>query len=165
MQLYYYTCYNKWANDLLLSVIESELSEESLDKEITTSFPSLRKTVYHIWDAEFIWLKRLNGEPFSTTPGKEFKGAFSIVRKNILSLDDEIIDYVSGLDEQRLNSFFSYKNIEGKLFTNKIWQSIHHCMNHSTYHRGQVVTIIRQLGIVDVPSTDFISFCRIPVSN
>jgi uncharacterized damage-inducible protein DinB len=54
-QLRQYTKYNYWANEILLSIILNELNNEKLDKTIISSFPSLRKTVYHLWDAELIW--------------------------------------------------------------------------------------------------------------
>jgi uncharacterized damage-inducible protein DinB len=161
MILYDYAKFNRWANDQIFSLIEKEITEEYLDKKIVSSFPTLRKTIYHIWDAEFIWLKRLNGQSLSDWPSKNFNGKFSEAKKKILSIDDDFIDYVSKIDDQKANSSFTYRNIEGKTFTNQLWQSIHHCMNHSTYHRGQVVTIMRQLGVTNVPSTDFITYCRI----
>ena len=155
-----YTQYNYWANELLLSVIEKEMNDEMLNKEIISSFPSLRKTVYHIWDAEFIWLKRLKGESLDDWPSKFFGGTFSEAKEKILLNDQLFIDFVERLNDEKLSESFTYKNIEGKTFSNPIWESVHHCMNHSTYHRGQIVTMLRQLGITNIPSTDFISFCR-----
>jgi uncharacterized damage-inducible protein DinB len=155
-----YSQYNHWANHLLFSKIENELSEEQLDKEIISSFPSLRKTVYHIWDAEFIWLKRLNGESPEGGVSKDYNGNFPEAKKVILKLDQDFIDFVLTIDEQKANTNFTYKNIFGQTFTNPIWQSIHHCMNHSSYHRGQIVTMMRQLGLSDIPATDFIAYCR-----
>ncbi len=156
-----YSSFNLWANEILFSLIENELNDEKLNKEIVSSFPSLRKTVYHIWDAEFIWLKRLNGESLSSGPGKLFKGSFSDAGKEIISIDHAFIEFVKNSDEKKLSDDCTYKNIEGKYFTNPVWESVLHCVNHSTYHRGQIVTMIRQLGFTNIPSTDFISYCRI----
>jgi uncharacterized damage-inducible protein DinB len=155
-----YTNFNFWANELLLSVTENEVTEESLDKVIQSSFPSLRKTIYHIWDAEYIWLKRLSGESLSDWPSKSFKGDFSEAKEKMLLNSKAFISYAEKLSDAELNSPFTYKNVEGKEFTNQVWESIHHCMNHSTYHRGQMVTLLRQLGVATVPSTDFITYCR-----
>ncbi len=155
-----YTRFNLWANDLLLSLIESGLPDELLDREIISSFPSLRKTIYHIWDAEFIWIKRLNGESLTSGPGGNFSGKFSEAKAQIRFLDQEFIDFVLNIDDEKAVSNFTYKNVAGTAFTNPVWQSIHHCMNHSTYHRGQMVTMMRQLGMKEIPSTDFISYCR-----
>lgn len=137
------------------------MTNELLDKEINSSFPSLRKTIYHIWDAEYIWLKRLNGESLLDWPSKNYKGEFSSACERILSLDKNFIQYVEKLSDEKAEAPFTYKNIEGKIFTNPVWESVMHCMNHSTYHRGQTVTMLRQLGVTEIPSTDFIAFCRI----
>jgi uncharacterized damage-inducible protein DinB len=137
------------------------VNDSGLDKEITSSFPSLRKTVYHIWDAEYIWIKRLKGESLSDWPSKYFSGNFSEAIDKILSNDGAFLDYVEQLSETQLAELYTYKNVEGKTFTNPGWEMILHCMNHSTYHRGQVVTLLRQLGVKDIPSTDFIAFCRL----
>ena len=155
-----YLAFNFWANELLLSVISKELKDDLLDKEIVSSFPSLRKTIYHLWDAEFIWLKRLKGESLNDWPSKNFNGTFSEAKEKILLNDKLFIDFVERLNDEKLSESFSYKNIEVKSFSNPRWESVHHCMNHSTYHRGQIVTMLRQLGITNIPSTDFISFCR-----
>ncbi len=155
-----YTQYNYWANELLLSVIEKEMTDKMLDKEIISSFPSLRKTVYHLWDAEFIWLKRLTGESLNNWPSKNFNGTFFEAKEKILLIDKLFIEFVEKLNVEKLSELFTYKNVEGKIFSNPMWESVHHCMNHSTYHRGQIVTMLRQLGITKIPSTDFITFCR-----
>jgi uncharacterized damage-inducible protein DinB len=155
------TEYNYWANELLLSLIEKEITEEMLDHEIISSFPSLRNTIMHIWDAEFIWLKRLNGIVSMSWPGNTFSGNFIQMKKELLLNSQAFRDFVRNMDETTFNSTFTYKNSEGKEFSNPIWQSVHHCMNHSTYHRGQVVTMMRQLGLTKIPATDFIVYCRI----
>lgn len=155
-----YAGFNYWANNLLLSVTENQINDELLDREIISSFPSLRKTIYHIWDAEDIWFRRLNGESAPFGVSKNFNGAFFEAKQIILSIDKTFIDYVGKLNDEKLVSLFEYKNIEGKAFSNPVWEAIQHCINHSTYHRGQMVTILRQLGITSIPSTDFITYCR-----
>src|SRR5438128_884263 len=59
-----YTKYNLWANTKLLGFIESAVAKDPavLDKEIPSSFNTIHKTLYHIYYAENIWYKRLNGE-------------------------------------------------------------------------------------------------------
>ena len=155
-----YLEYNYWANELILTFTEKKLNDEEREKEIVSSFSSLKKTIYHLWDAEFIWLKRLKGESLNDWPSKNFNGTFSETKEKILLNDQLFIDFVERLNDEKLSESFSYKNIEGKSFSNPRWESVHHCMNHSTYHRGQIVTMLRQLGITNIPSTDFISFCR-----
>ena len=156
-----YAHYNKWANETLLNIIEREIDETKLDTPIVSSFPTLRKTIYHIWDAENIWLKRLKGESLMEWPSKNFTGNFVEAKEMFLQHNDAFSNYIGKLSEEKLNENFTYKNVEGKTFTNPIWESVHHCLNHSTYHRGQMVTMLRQLGLNAISSTDFITYCRI----
>ena len=126
-----YTNYNFWANNNLFSLIEKQVNK-NLDKKIPSSFPSLRKTIFHIWDAEYIWFKRLEGESLREWPSKNFTGSFSEAREKISKLDKTFIEYVEASDSEKLSIPFSYVNTEGKSFTNPVWEAIHHCMNHST---------------------------------
>ena len=157
-----YTKYNLWANTKLVGFIESALAGDPsiLDKELVSSFNTIRKTIYHIWDAEQVWYKRLNGESHSNYPGHDFKGGFSEFKKELFSQSQKFIDYVKNLDEKNLLSEFEYKSIEGKSYKNKIYESTHHCMNHSTFHRGQLITMLRHVGFTDLSSTDFITYIR-----
>ena len=156
-----YTGYNLWANELLLTLIEKKISNAKLDNEIVSSFPSLRKTVYHLWDAEFIWIKRLKGESLNDWPSKSFSGTFSEAKEKILARDKQFIHFIEDLDDEQLSLPFTYQNIEGKSFTNPVWESVLHCMNHSTYHRGQIVTMLRQLEVAEIPATDYIAYSRL----
>jgi uncharacterized damage-inducible protein DinB len=182
-----YTNYNLWANTKLLGFIESAAAKDPavLDKEIPSSFNTLRKTLYHIYYAENIWYKRLNGDSpvyakkeleniaahgnpsgsvaaglqpasktnFSLSDLSQFKTLF-------LSQSQKFIDYVNQIEDNKLLSDFDYKSTEGKPYRNKIWQSVHHCMNHSTFHRGQLITMLRNAGYTDLTSTDFITYIR-----
>ena len=156
-----YTNYNHWANEILLRLIDKEVDEEKLDKIIVSSFPSLRKTVFHIWDAENIWIKRLNEESLKDWPSKSFNGSFSSAMEKMLLNSKMFNEFVESSGDEELSIPFTYLNTEGKSFSNPIWEAVLHCMNHSTYHRGQVVTILRQLAVENIPSTDYITYTRI----
>lgn len=54
----------------------------------------------------------------------------------------------------------SYKTLDGKEFKNTVEEVVTHCMNHGTYHRGQLITMLRQAGHTKVGSTDYIRFAR-----
>lgn len=64
-----YCRYNVWANERLTGLF-ANLPEELADKTIESSFPSVKKTILHIWDAELIWLKRLKEEVITDFPVK-----------------------------------------------------------------------------------------------
>ena len=69
--LHTYVNYNIWANKMLLDLIIKDYSE-LLDTEVDSSFKSLRKTIFHIWDAEYIWKRRIQGESIADFPSKQF---------------------------------------------------------------------------------------------
>jgi uncharacterized damage-inducible protein DinB len=154
-----YTKYNHWANSKFTGFMR-KLEPSLLDKEITSSFNSIRKTIYHIWDAELIWYNRLTGNSITEWPSESFKGSNEEFFKSFLEQSGLFIDYVKNLDEKTLNGEFGYKSMEGKEYKNSRVNSIHHCMNHSTFHRGQLVTMLRQAGYTDLDSTDYITYVR-----
>ena len=152
-----YTSYNLWANKIILDLLENNSS--LLDKEVKSSFTSLRKTAYHIWSAEEIWHKRLNGEspPSLPQPGNDF----SEFSKQLSLRSQSFIDRVKEKDETHFQTLCSYKDTRGNSYSNPQWQMIMHCMNHSTYHRGQIITLLRELGLTTIPPTDLIVYIRV----
>ena len=125
-----------------------------------SSFPSIRKTLYHLWDAQFIWLARLNGESPNTWPSHSFKGnldeAIGGLQQNSLAL----ATYIELLDENEYQREVEFKSIDGTSYFNSVEEIITHVINHSTYHRGQLITLLRTVGFTAVDSTDFIRYLR-----
>lgn len=165
-----YAKYNLWANERICGFLE-KLEPALLDREIPSSFNTLRKTIYHIWDAEYIWYERLhekspteNEVPSVNSPStkEEDKGVVLVsdFKAPFLSQSHLFIPYIESLTEEDLNEEFDYKNIEGKPFRNKRIYSVHHLFNHSPYHRGQIITMLRNAGYTDLSSTDFITYIR-----
>jgi uncharacterized damage-inducible protein DinB len=152
-----YVEYNHWANRRLAEILV-KLPEESLDKPVKSSFPSLRKTVHHIWDAELAWLARLRGETLPWPPSAQFESP-SIADFVITSAG--FVSYVEARHEDYFLEECEYQNIKGQRFVTPVYGIIMHCMNHSTFHRGQIITILRELGEESgLPSTDLIAYLR-----
>lgn len=148
--------YNFWANERLVSLFNTVLTDY-LDKEVSSSFQSIRKTFLHVWDAEHIWQCRLNNQSFGLLPGKMENPDLS----GLLKCSSDWIDYVEKQDETFFLLSTKYQNMKGDWFANKNSGIIMHCMNHSTFHRGQIIAIARQLGYQGpVPSTDLITYLR-----
>ncbi|MEP7170437.1 MAG: DinB family protein [Bacteroidota bacterium] len=154
------TKYNLWANTKLLHFI-IEVGEEKADIIQNSSFLSIRETLYHIWGAETIWLNRLVSKPFTGWPGTNFKGTLKEAGELFLKISKDFVAFTEGKSEAEFNAIINYKNIEGKEFSNTISQIIIHCMNHSTFHRGQIITMLRNAGFTNLSSTDYITFCRL----
>jgi uncharacterized damage-inducible protein DinB len=153
------TSYNLWANRKIVGFL-SDLSPALLDKELISSFKSIRATVYHIWDAENIWLSRLNGTSFTSWPSKDFKGSDKEAFDAFMKQSEDLAEYTAKLSEEELGVQFSYKTLDGKQFTNSRSDVIAHVVNHSTFHRGQLITMLRNAGFTQLSSTDFITFAR-----
>ncbi len=155
-----YIRYNDWANKRITKYILENCSIEQFDLEVKSSFPSLKKTLLHIWGAESIWLQRLKGDSPEVWKGSTFSGSAEDLCKEISQTDQDFIEFAESCGEAFLLSPFVYKNLEGKEFTNSRADAILHCMNHSSYHRGQLITILRQLDFNQLTSTDYIAYCR-----
>lgn len=154
-----YARYNLWANRRICELF-STLTEEQANRHVESSFPSVKKTVLHIWDAEVIWLSRLKGKPVLDFPSKGFDGNFSEACKGMLETSAEFLAKVEATPEADFEAEMSFSTIASGDYSHRIFEMIHHCMNHSTYHRGQLITFARQLGMKNLPSTDMIFYLR-----
>lgn len=155
-----YARYNVWANKRVIDFLLAAGSE-ALSKEQPSSFSSLQKTAYHIYDAEHVWLKRMKYEPWTWPPSAGFTTiSFEAFCSEWNVIFNELLIYVQSLSEKELHNFCSYKNSKGEVFNTPYADCIMHCINHSTYHRGQIITMLRGAGFTNVASTDYITFTR-----
>ena len=154
-----YATFNIWANQKMFDWLKDQ-PETLLETEVSSSFSSLKKTVLHIWDAEDAWFFRLNGQAVPGFPSQDFSGTTADGFHRLLAISTNILSLISKKSEEWFDEDFSYHSFAGLLFSNPRRDSIHHVLNHSTYHRGQLVTIGRSLGLTDPPSTDFIAWKR-----
>ncbi len=67
------------------------------------------------------------------------------------------MQFIEALTPQRLREELAYINLKGQRYSYPLWQQLVHVVNHSSYHRGQVTTLLRQLGDEAV-STDFLVY-------
>jgi uncharacterized damage-inducible protein DinB len=150
--------YNLWA-DLRMLDLCSSLSSEQFTRNLGSSFGSVRDTMAHLYGAEWVWNERIQGRsPMTLLPGTTFPD-LDAVRAKLEEMDRYYIDYVSSLTQQDLDRVIHYKGFKGDSQSNPLWQTLHQLTNHASYHRGQVVTMLRQLGVKPV-STDLIAFYR-----
>lgn len=153
------SAYNLWANQLLFTLIKN-LPEELHQKEVASSFPSLYKTILHMWDAESIWWQRMKLQERIIRPSDDFKGSLPEAIAELLQHDKQWNEWIRATQERQLEHVFQYQNIQRDQFKQPIYEMLIHLLNHNTYHRGQLVTILRQLGVDKIPQTDFIVWSR-----
>ncbi|RYZ26750.1 MAG: hypothetical protein EOO10_14675 [Chitinophagaceae bacterium] len=154
-----YASFNLWANNLLFNIIEN-LPEEQQKAELKSSFPSLYNTVLHLLDAESIWWQRLKLQEKIIRPSDAFAGTFSELSKILQQQNKLWIEWIQNTNEHGLQHEFIYFNSKKERFKQPVYQMLLHMFNHGTYHRGQLVTMLRQLGIEKIPPTDFIVWSR-----
>jgi len=151
--------YNLWANQRIVAVI-SALTQEQLIQKIESSFEGIYPTLFHIWNAENIWLERLKGISLNSWPERDLNDKNNC--EKFLETSKLFLEYLE--ENQSHKSFpfieIAYSNLKGDEMRNNTYDIIFHCLNHSSYHRGQLVTILRQLGVSKIPSTDFIAYLR-----
>jgi uncharacterized damage-inducible protein DinB len=150
--------FNFWANARTLKALES-LPEEKMYVDMKNSFGSIHGTLVHTLGAEDVWLQRFTGVLPSIFLKKEMVPTFADVKTKWKEVEGGYKIFLPTLTEERLNETFEFKNIKGELVSQKVWQSLQHLVNHSTYHRGQITTLIRQAGGTPI-GTDLISFYR-----
>jgi uncharacterized damage-inducible protein DinB len=154
-----YAGYTLWASQLMAASISS-LSEEQLHREISSSFSSIYKTLLHMWDAESIWWQRLKLQEQITRPSDGFSGTFEELNKKMMEQCRQWKDWVDNATEAALQHEFIYQNTKKEHFKQPVYQVLLHIANHGTYHRGQLVSMLRQVGVAQVPATDLILYSR-----
>ncbi|MES2561033.1 MAG: DinB family protein [Bacteroidota bacterium] len=148
-----YAAYNLWANQTMVEWLRTKTSG-SLEKEVPSSFSSILKTLNHILATQEFWQSVTSGTP----PVPE---RYHATELNENEITNELIEQ-SG---RMLNSIqqFTEEDLLEKVYLDTPWvkgempryEFLQHVFNHSTYHRGQVVTIGRNIDITDAPMTDY----------
>jgi len=151
--------YNLWANKKIENFVRT-VSEENGNLVQKSSFPTIKETIIHIWNAQAIWLDRLHNISVLTIPGKDFMGTTLGAAAMLVENSNIWMKMVDSLDENKIHESVDYKNLNGDEFINTWAQIITHVMNHGTYHRGQLVTMLRGTGLTDLSSTDLTNFYR-----
>ena len=149
--------YNRWANAEVLAAVEGLPAAEQFTRELGGSFRSVRDTLVHILSAEEVWLERWQGRsPRSMLTPTDFPDVTSL-RARWQALERGQQDFLGGLDDATLHKIISYTNFKGQEWRYALGDMLVHVVNHSTYHRGQVTTMLRQLG-AQPASTDFLLY-------
>jgi len=147
--------YHDWANRQVLEAATT-LTVSEQEMGLGGSFASLIETLRHILLVEFLFLRRWRGLPVHQIPEWE---TLDQIRDSWLSLEDERDQFLSALENSRLSEEIHYTDTRGRAVTLELWQAIFQCVNHATFHRGQVIEKLRKLQKVP-PATDFVLFCR-----
>jgi uncharacterized damage-inducible protein DinB len=151
--------YHYWARDRMLAAVET-LTVEQYTKDLGNSFKSVRDTVVHIYFAEWIWYARWMGNsPLQGLNSEDFPDVAAI-RRAWNEHEAKVRSLLEGLGDKGVDRVYEYKNLAGQNFESIFWHMFQHVVNHATYHRGQVTTMVRQLGANPGKPQDLIAFYR-----
>jgi uncharacterized damage-inducible protein DinB len=151
--------YHYWARDRMFDAL-AQLTAEQWARPLESSFKSIRDTAVHIWAAEMVWCSRWQG---SSPSGLQSSDAFltaHALRVAWQNLERNVRGVVRELGPQGLDRRFEYQTLGGKSQSSLFWHMLQHVVNHASYHRGQLTTLLRQIEATPPKSTDLIMFYR-----
>jgi uncharacterized damage-inducible protein DinB len=152
--IYDYVRADQWAIETIVTWLKTK-PVGLLEKEIASSFPGIRGTLVHIWDTERYWLSVIKKEPAPQSfRFAGFDGTLEQVFEGIQSTSKELAEFVTNLTEEELCEAI-YLDTPWVQGTKARYEFIQHCINHSSYHRGQLITVGHHVGFHDAPMTDF----------
>ncbi len=148
--------YTLWADRQILGVVR-QVGTEDLNRDAGVSFGSILGTMAHILGAQRMWLSRFAGAGLDRVPSIE---DFPTLPAWIVGWEETAAGleaFLASLSDEQLAAPVTWRNSRGQSFTRPLWQPVLQLINHSTYHRGQVVSLLRQMGYT-APSTDLIYY-------
>lgn len=150
--------YNRWATLRILGAVDT-LTPEQYVRDMGSSFPSVRDTLVHVMSAENVWLARWQGHSPTAMPPEWRELSQAALHTAWAGVHTAIDEFVGALRATDLERDVAYTNLAGQPFVSRLGDMMRHVVNHSTYHRGQVTTMLRQLGAA-APPTDLIAWYR-----
>jgi uncharacterized damage-inducible protein DinB len=149
--------YNNWTDDIIMDWI-SQISERQWEQNIESSFSTIKETVIHIVSAKKIWLDFWLKKPKPTYLSANFEGnkqgLILIWKKASSDLEKFVHEYPESEYKQPVTVYYP----NGKKVEMAFWKTLPHFVNHATYHRGQLVTMLRQSGFSDFKNTDLFTY-------
>jgi uncharacterized damage-inducible protein DinB len=146
--------YNTWANQQLANWLQ-EADSVQWQQQVESSFNSLELTVRHLWNAEHGWLCTLKKEPWKQAIETDVAMSKTAVLSGFLATSKTFENFVCALSDTDFQDVRTLGKDQKNIDLTGI---IQHVFNHATYHRGQLITIGRQVGLPAPPRTDYIFF-------
>ena len=164
--------YNTWMNERLYAV-SANLPDEVRKEDRGAFFRSIHGTLNHLLLTDRAWLGRFtrdaalaqsrdaDGNPIAYTGklNQELYADFTLLRRERAATDAAIEAWVRDLTVERLAAPFGYRSSDGRQHEHPLWWAVGHFFNHQTHHRGQVTTLLMQLGH-DPGVTDLVALLR-----
>ena len=150
--------YNDWANVRMLQSLDA-VTPEQWTQPLGSSFPTIAATAAHIAAAEWVWLSRWKGASPTAMPEWAERPALSALKSQFAALEADRTAYLAGVVDADLPQPFPFTLFNGKPDVQPLGVQFQHLVNHGTYHRGQIATLLRQVGAKPI-ATDLIRWAR-----
>lgn len=151
--------YHYWARDRMLDALEP-LAPAQLTRDLSSSFKSIHETVVHTYSAEWAWYQRWQGQSPTAPPPADLFTDLAAIRRQWTAHEAQVRAFLGGLDDHGIARVIEYKLLSGNVGSATISQMLQHLVNHASYHRGQVTTMLRQIGAAPPKSMDLIAYYR-----
>lgn len=146
--------YTRWADEQMLAAC-AVLTPEQAAQPLGGSFPTLHATLFHVAGAALVWQRRLEGIESPPFPHIEQFPDIATIEESLRASHEFFDRYVATASAEKLATILKYRNLQGGWFERPVWLVLRHVANHATYHRGQVIHMLRVLGVTP-PSTDMV---------
>ena len=150
--------YNGWANRRVRKSIQ-DLDPEVFKRDLGASFGSLQQTVAHLVSAQWNWLGRWKGRSAGRPLPSEAFASPGEANRRWEEVDRALGGFVDGLDAAGLQQSIALTSPQGRSYSSPLWQAMLHVVNHSSYHRGQIAAMLRQVGVTP-QATDLMLYYR-----
>ncbi len=147
----------KWADEIMLAAL-LKVPSDRVSADTGSSFRSMLDTLNHVYLAELVWFKRIQGEHQKLADLVSPADATALAEASA-DLHKSWLDWAASMSPEGWHGPFTFRNKEGVESTMPYWQIVMHVVNHGSYHRGQFATMLRQAGIAP-PATDLIIYYR-----
>jgi uncharacterized damage-inducible protein DinB len=139
--------YNHWMNEKVYCCA-AELSDEQRKHDMGAFFGSIHRTLNHLYVGDEAWMQRLHGEPVSMTSPAEVRFTdFDELWRARRALDQKIVDWAERVTDEFADGVFRFRSVTYQRDIEMPgWAAIVQVFNHQTHHRGQVTTLLKQLG-------------------
>src|SRR5262245_66407521 len=151
--------YHYWARGRVL-VAAADLTPEQWTRDLRSSFPSVRDTLVHVFSSEWVWYSRWQGQSPSVHLSSQEFSDVEVLRQRWREQEVNVRRFVDDLGDSGVTRVLEYRALSGQPASSPFWQIVEHLVNHASYHRGQVTTLIRQLGGRPPENLDMITFYR-----
>ena len=151
--------FHYWARDRVLEAAAA-LPLDQYTRDLGGSFKSVRDTLVHLYSAEWAWYQRWQGtSPTAALVFADYPDVETL-RRTWTAHEQKVRAHLDSLGEADVARVINYRLFSGQAGASPFSQMLLHMVNHGSYHRGQVTTMLRQLGAKPPASVDMITYYR-----